>query len=393
MNFIHISLNGPYTEGWAYQENIIAKYHARQGHNVTIIASNLRHLDSGDIVETDSENYVNGDGVRVIRLKRKKCKIPLYSEVFAPFDIYHLLCQLNPDIIMVHGLIGSTSALQVRRYIKRVGADCRAVVDIHQDIYNSPIKNSIKRRVLTAVHRVLNGKMYPIYQKIFYVAPSTGEFAKEYYNAPFEKLELLPLGCDPEYIDITHQKSIREEVRVLYNLAEEDIVLCHGGKLNDAKKTAELVSAFSRLSDKDDRLKLILFGSISDDYKNRVFPSDIPNNILFTGMLTPAAYYRVYLASDLAVFPGSQSALWQQAIACGVGTVVNAFPHTKYLDLGGNMAYFDGNTSDKIYDKLHEIIVKQTYVSMKQVAIGKGFSFFSYDRIAQRVVSAALGKE
>ena len=29
----HIVLNGTYTEGWNYQENIIPKYHARMGYH------------------------------------------------------------------------------------------------------------------------------------------------------------------------------------------------------------------------------------------------------------------------------------------------------------------------------------------------------------------------
>lgn len=114
--------------------------------------------------------------------------------------------------------------------------------------------------------------------------------------------------------------------------------------------------------------------------------------MIFTGMLTIEAYYRVYLASDLAVFPGGQSALWQQAIACGIATVFPDFPHTQYLNLGGNAAFFEDMTSEKIYETLKKIISQKQYIQMGKIARELGIEFFSYERIAQRVIDAAMGK-
>lgn len=271
MKIVHICLNGPYTENWGYQENLITKYQARQGHDVTIIATNTQHVNSGEIVETDCVDYINHNGVRVIRIKKQKSIIPRYVDFFVPYNIYPILCKLHPSIIMVHGFIGSISALQVEKYIKRIDSNCQVVVDIHEDFDNSPIKKSALRYLLMIVHRILNGKMFPLYKKIFYVAPSAREYAKKYYHVPIDKLELLPMGCDNEYIDFAHKNIIRTEVRAQYGIDDGDIVLCHGGKLNSLKKTKELVEAFNKLSTEYSNLKLLLFGAFYEDYEVRCF--------------------------------------------------------------------------------------------------------------------------
>lgn len=393
MNIIHICLNAPYTEDWGYQENILTKYNVKQGHTVTIIAPNQMHIETGEIVEISCENYINLDGVHVIRVKKEKSLIPHYEDVFTPYKIFPLLCELTPDIIMVHGFIGSVSALQICKYIERIRPECRVIVDIHQDIYNSMNNKNLKGRLLTVIHRYLNKKMFPLYQKIFCVAPSSAEYAIEYYHAPSEKLELLPLGYDPELIDFSQRDSIRAKIRAQHGLKDSDIVLCHGAKFSDEKKTAELVQAFELLSKKFENLKLLLFGSFVVDYENKVFSNGIPDGVIYMGMLENKDYYNVYLSSDLAVFPGGQSVLWQQAIGCGIGTVIPNLPHTQYLNLGGNTVFFDGDTVDVIYKKLYEIIEQRSYIHMGQVAREKGIDYFSFKRIAQQMIDGAMSKD
>lgn len=393
MEIVHICLNGPYTNNWGYQENIIPKYHKKFGNKVTVIAQNQTHTNTGEIVETKCDDYFLDDGVRVIRVAKQKKFCKKFGSVFLPYDIYHLLCDLKPDFIMVHGLIGSISALQVGKYIRRKNRKCVAVADIHEDYYNTNLENSIKRRVLTFIHRLLNRKMFPYYKKIFYVAPSCRKKAEEYYRVPKNLLDLLPLGCDTELINIKSKESVRKEIRSRYDFKEDDIVVCHGGKLDFKKKTVELIDAIKKLNQENSKINLIIFGSFADESKAKIENGILENFefIKYAGMLKPVEYYNIYLASDIAAFPGGQSVLWQQAIACGLATLVRRHTEIEYLDLGGNTAFFDSDSIEEIYDKIRSIIIDNRYKNMKKVAEEKGAQFFSYDRISKQVLEYALG--
>jgi glycosyltransferase involved in cell wall biosynthesis len=59
----------------------------------------------------------------------------------------------------------------------------------------------------------------------------------------------------------------------------------------------------------------------------------------FTGWLGREPIYRHLDMADLAVFPASQSILWQQAIACGVPLICGDLGHQdiSYLNLADNI--------------------------------------------------------
>ncbi|WP_342486806.1 glycosyltransferase family 4 protein [Sedimentibacter sp.] len=392
MNIVHVCLNSPYTDGWGYQENIMPGCHRKFGHTVTVIAQNKRHIDSGEVEEAACDDYFLNDGVRVIRVAKQKMLCSKLMDVFSPYDIYGLLCALRPDFIMVHGLMGSISALQVKKYIKK-NSSCAAVADIHQDYYNSPVNSKVKDRVLMSILRQLNRTMYPYYKKIFFIAPSCKKFAEEYYMVPHDKLELLPLGCVQE-VGRQQTESVRAETRKKFGLKDDDIVVCHGGKLDVKKKSLELIRAIKALNKENSSIKLIIFGSLSDEIqqpmKNEI--SDCGGFIKYAGMLTPDEYYKIYKASDIAVFPGGQSALWQQAIACGLAVVVKRHFGAEYLDLGGNIDFLEDGSSEEIYEKLKQITDSSKYEEMKRAAKEKGAGYFSYERISLSVLKYANGE-
>lgn len=393
MKIVHVCLNGPYTDNWGYQENIIPRYHKLFGNTVTVIAQNQKHISSGKIVEVDCSEYILEDGVRVIRIAQKMMFSKKLFSAFLIFDIYDILCDLKPDFVMIHGLIGSVSALDVRKYIEKTNRKCIVVADIHQDFYNSYIRKNIKGKLMKIVLRFLNNKMFPYYQKIYYVAPSCKKYAEEYYKAPIDKLTLLPLACDTSLIKYENIETVRCEIRASYNFNKEDIIVCHGGKLDHKKKTIELIKAVRELHEINSNIKMILFGEFSEEIQVDLYSElqSASDFLVYTGMLTNEEYYKIFIASNIAAFPGGQSVLWQQAIACGLATIVKRHEGIEYLDLGGNIIYFDNDTKEEVYDKLLSIIVNDRYIDMQEVALNKGSQYFSYERISKEVLQCAQG--
>ena len=137
----------------------------------------------------------------------------------------------------------------------------------------------------------------------------------------------------------------------------------------------------------DPKIKLVIFGGIDEEMKPIVEPLLERNRdrVIYLGNLTPREYHEVYCASDLALFPGGQSVLWQQAIGCGLPIVVGNDKDLGYLNRGGNVAYIDDSSARGIHAVLSEVLQEKNMEKMTLVAESQAREFFSYERIAKMV--------
>lgn len=386
MKIVHIALQAPYNEGWGYQENLLTKHQAKLGHDVTLITTCTKNTSNALIIDCEPEDYTSPDGFRVIRLKRKAglCK-KLYS-IFAIYDIYDLLESLFPDCIMIHGL-GSLSVLQVEKHIKRCNPNCVLIIDSHTCEINTDAHKAktLKQRLVLNLANSMRKPLYPYAKKIFGITPACVEYAIKYYKAPEEKMALLPLGFDPDVCFWEEREQVRLEMREKLGLEEKDIVIVHGGKIIRRRKTPETIEAVMRINDHS--VKLVVFGGMDAEMKPTVesLIQKYRNRVIYLDSLTPQEYNKVYCASDLALFPGGQSVLWQQAIGCGLPIIVGNDKDLDYLNRGGNVAYIDDTSVDGIYKVLLEVLQEKNIDNMKFVAENQAREFFSYERIAKLV--------
>lgn len=388
MNIVHLSVNGPYTDGWGYQDNIIPKYHKKFGHNVTVIANNTKHSEiDGKIVNTNTGDYILPDGVRIIRVKKKKFINQRYTEAYVNYDVFAILCELKPDFIMVHGIC-SISALQVAKYVRRINKDCIVVADTHQDYYNSKTSGGIKFRLYKYYLILMNNYMQKYYNKVYGITPDCIKLAQEFFKINNDKLELLPLGFDVDLVDFDEKNNIRTKIRDFYNISNEDLLIVTGGKLDQNKNTHLLMNVVANIE--KENIKLIVFGNVMTEEYSRLLTNiekKFPEKIKCIGFLSNEEIYNLYLAADVAIFPGTQSALWQQAIATGLALIVKKWPNVDYLDLGGNIKFLDIADENEIMKEILKIMDdKELLNKMKEVAIEKGRDFFSYEKISKRVL-------
>jgi len=391
MKILHLCLNGPFTDNWGYQENILPKYHRLSGYEVTVIAINNKHLPSGEIVETNSGTYYTEDGVKVIRIAMKMLKLKKLSNLLMPYPVYKILYREKPDFIMVHGLIGSISLLSVKRYVRNCNPKCIVCADLHQDYINSAGEGtSIKSRLINYYYKYINKLMYSIFKRVFCITPGSMEYAKKYYHVPEEKLELLPLGYDPQKIVTFDKNHIRHVIREKYHIADENILIVHGGKIISRRKTIELIDAVAALSNPN--VKLIIFGGIDEEWapllQKRL--QQYGSWLHYIGHLEQKDYYNIYLSSDIAAFPGGQSSLWQEAIGCGLPLLIYRWDGVEYLDRGGNITFIESQDSASIKRGLESMLEDNKYIKMAEVAKQKAAPFFSYERIAQQVLDSSM---
>lgn len=100
MKIVHVCLSMGYTEGLNYQENVIIKYQAGDGHDVTLITTDhCFHEGEWGLCQTESD-YINPDGVHIIRLPfafRIPYKINKQIGIFK-IGFYPLLEKIRPDV-------------------------------------------------------------------------------------------------------------------------------------------------------------------------------------------------------------------------------------------------------------------------------------------------------
>ena len=235
MNIVHIAPNAPYNEGWGYQENLLPKYHAKMGHEVTLIVTNQTHSE-GKIVETDCVRFFSPDGFRVIRQKLLMPPLPKIGYLFSRIDVFDLLLELKPDYIFFHGLVSST-IFQVSKYKRLRNPNMVIVQDNHLD-YNIGYgkKLSLMQKLFRLKHRLVYALNDKYVSKVYGVTPWRKTYAEDFFNVPSNKTDILIMGADDEKIHFKQRSEIRNEIRSKYEIKPNDFLVVTGGKIDSKKK-------------------------------------------------------------------------------------------------------------------------------------------------------------
>ena len=382
MKIVHIHLLGPYTDGWGYQENILPEIQARQGHEVTVITNCLTHCPDNSIKEVAPAEYEINE-VRIIRIQYKKIVFSEYiNGILFHYPIKAYLEQLTPDVILLHGLGDGLTNCEIRQYIKQ-HSECVLFGDVHAFEGNAEKKKGIKALLGKMYFDFFRKLLYPYYRSVLCITQQCLEYAKNVYQIPENKLQIFPLGYDPASIDWGNRDAIRKQFREMYQIGQDEIVVVHGGKIIPRRKTEMAVQTVCNLKH---RVRLVVFGaidaSISDTIHEQFAKCD---GLIYLNHLTKEQYIKVFLSSDIALFPGGQSAIWEEAIGCGLPLLINVTEKkdAPYYDRGGNVIFTDEDTVESFIETLDRMIATNKYKEMAYIAETKGREFFSYEKISE----------
>jgi len=112
-------------------------------------------------------------------------------------------------------------------------------------------------------------------------------------------------------------------------------------------------------------------------------------NIRAIGWIDATKVYDYFLAADLAIFPGTHSVLWEQAVGTGCPCVFRRWKGIEHIDVGGNCVFLERGDQEEI----EQLILKirdhpSLLVDMKAVAVERGIREFSYSDIARRAIES-----
>ena len=383
MKILHICLATNYTEGYGYQENILPYFHMKDGYDVVIFASNKMFDEKFQYVERPISEYVNNHNIRV-----KVLEHVAYSKLwFLKRDfkgLYRHVEKESPDIIFVHGP-QFTSLKDIKIY-KKKHPEVKVFIDSHADYYNTRVKKMRKKIAHWYIYGHTMRGMSKDVEMFWGVTPWRCDFLRKMYGVPQKKIGLLVMGGNDEHIHFESLDSIRKNIRQKYGIKDDDFLIITGGKINKSKNIHLLVDAV-KVSNCGN-IKLLVFGQSTKDFEEE-FLSHIHDAdcIKYIGWIDSNSVYDYYLASDLAVFPGTHSVLWEQACACGLPGVFKHWEGMHHVDVGGNACFLYEDSVDEIKHVVLDIYNNSyKYSKMKETAMNKAVPVFSYQKIAKRAI-------
>ena len=138
MKVVHICLCGPYTDGFAYQDNILPQKHSELGYEVNMLVSQRSYNNKGNVIFRACKDYKDSRGIEISILPydRKYGRIAVRLGIFKSLILK--LNNIKPDIIFVHGL-QFISIKKILTY-KLKNRDVKIYIDNHADLYKYSVR-------------------------------------------------------------------------------------------------------------------------------------------------------------------------------------------------------------------------------------------------------------
>lgn len=387
MKIVHLCLSCFYVEGMGYQENILPRKHKQLGYDVSIIASRFTFDSSGKPYFRPVDTHINEDGIPVTVLDYQNSIFNLARYLHYFKGLYKCLTNIKPDVIFCHG-VSFFSIFELKKYCKENSV--KLFCDCHSDYYNTPTTGFKYGLINGLFWPMVARRIVPYIEKAWGTTPARCEYLRTVYKFPASKVDLLVMGGDEERIPFDKRDEVRQNFSYSHAIPNDSFIICSGGKINKTKNIIELIRAFKQLNDSS--LYLVLFGSVTPDIKQEYdqLVSEC-KNIINIGWANQKEINEILVLSDLAIFPGTHSVLWEQSIACGTPTIYRKREMMMHVDVGGNCLFIEDGSEDSIKQVLLSVINDHDlYNRMKKVTETKGRKAFSYRYIAQRSIGEQI---
>ena len=365
MKILHICPKSVISKGDSYQEQLLAKWHRRLGHDVSIITNIYSYDANGKIIENIMGTKFNEDGVKIIRLK-SILGFSLYNKLFVLKGLKQAIKEEHPDLIFQHGF-QFLDSIVISSYCSEKGI--KYIVDNHAD-YSNSCNSFLSKYVLHAIiWKWIAKKIAPTVSTFYGVMPSRVKILSDLYGIDKRKCKLLMLGVDDDLIENNKGNQICKD---------GEIRMITGGKIDRSKK--ETLALMDIVAKSKSKISLTIFGSVDKELSSEFMSKIDGKRIKFVGWLNQKEITREIMNSDIACFPGRHSVLWEQTIGVGKPLIVKKWYDMEHLDIGGNVIMIDEGEG-----VLEKAINSLTVKTIRQMAINANSdkkNNFRYSRIA-----------
>ena len=327
-------------------------------------------------VDVGESDFVLADGVHVFR-RRRWMGNGLIGKAVSFTDVWDILTTYKPDFVMIHSLMTLT-VYQVIRYKKRYNPNCVIIHDNHLDENIGFKKNKFLTDIFYRYWSMANYFAKPYIAKYYGVTPWRRDFIINRFNIKPENTDVLIMGADVDKIRFEKREEYRAEIDKKYGTKGKFLIVS-GGKIERNKSIAPLMQAVADMN----HVKLLIFGSVADDYLSDIESSKNENTVLM-GWMDTDHINELLLAADLAIFPGQHSVLWEQACACKIPCVFHFWQGMNHLNNDGNAEFIPDDRVVTIREEIQSLLFTNHYYEMLDVARSEATDVFSYTEIAKK---------
>lgn len=359
---------------------MLPKYHSKQGHEVTVIASLVTYNEKGepDLLEGPAE-YKDSNGYTVIRLGYKKpC---FWNRRFRHYQGFESkLGEISPDIIFIHGLSFGDTPI-IRKY-KQINPHVKVFADNHTDYINSA-SNWLSKWILhKIVWRHYSKVIEPYLIKCYGVTPMRCTFLKDVYRINPSIIDFLPMGVDDDLIPknrVEEKMKVREEL----GIKDDDFVIFTGGKIGRLKNIHVLIDALRFINNQS--IHLIICGVLTPEMEYMHSFINENKNIHHLGWCNDLRVIQCMNASDIACFPGTHSTLWEQSVGMGLPSVFKKWPEMEHVNINGNCLFVKGEDVHELANVIEYLLNKEELKKINKLA-QEASKQFLYSEISKRAI-------
>ena len=206
--------------------------------------------------------------------------------------------------------------------------------------------------------------------------------AIKFYNLRSNKIDVIPNG-----VEIKNIKKIGLGMRKKYNIKKDDIVFLYVGGTQKRKGINELIDGFTLLNNSN--TKLIIVGTITQNFKTSRRYKNHTNNIIFTDRVPNKTLKKLYQMSDIFVLPTKwegQPIAVLEAMSYGLPVITtNRYGMIDQVDDNVTGLLLDSTSPNDILHKMKHII-SMDYKKMGELGREKAEREFSWESVAARTI-------
>jgi len=219
------------------------------------------------------------------------------------------------------------------------------------------------------------------------------EHVIQYYNAPVDKIQIVPCGVNLELFKPMDKLSARRHLAFHVN----DLIVLYVGRYAPIKGLDRLLKAFRNLMHLP-HLRLVMVGGDGEhspmlrQLQSKAKALHIENRITFAGRVDQETLPQYYSAADVLVVPSyyeSFGLVALEALACGTPVVTTSVGAMEEIVKDGHTGYVAKDPNPQHYARLIEtILLKQQQNGLSSAEIRSSVAEFTWSRSASLLLEA-----
>jgi glycosyltransferase involved in cell wall biosynthesis len=383
-----VIINETFSPNMGYLGTMLPKYLSRFGVEVHVLATDLPAYHGLDEFRNGTPNFLREQSFPAGTMRQVDgytVHIQAHSRLFGHVRMKQLrqkLVQLKPDVVYCVLAIGW---MPLESALLKLWAHYKLFTGSHTTMLafesTKPNREPFSYRFRQFAMRWLPGRFVSLFtQKCYCPTSDSAEVAVQHFGVQKSKTEVVYLGVDRELffpIETESDRESRRSIRCELKVAEADVVCIYTGKMTEAKNPLLLARAIARMR-LEGRSYLGLF--IGDGAQRaRIAQSEACTVMGFMDFNLLGPYYR---ASDIAVWPTSESTSMLDAVACGLPIVVSDRIYQDHVS-GNGLAYYM-NDLESLCNALRQLDDPKRRRALGEVGAKKMREHFTWDIAARK---------